>query len=226
LAAGITIKGFLPVAVGGVLTVLWAVALMNSFNFIDNMDGLCATVGGVICLILALAGVLAGQLLVPALYLVLAGLLVGFLFFNFHPASIFLGDSGSLTIGYLMAVFSITTTYYGADQPTGLPILIPLAIMGVPLFDTISVLIIRKTAGAPLMIGDKNHFSHRLQRLGFSTPQTVLTIGALTAATGLLSLALRELETVTALLHLSGIALLFAVIGFIEFMGRNRERSE
>jgi len=224
IAAGISIRVFLPWPwLGWIVTIIWSVVLMNSFNFMDNMDGLTATVGAVIAAVLAIAAGLGGQFWMPALFLAFAGILVGFLLFNFNPASIFLGDSGALTIGYLLAVFSILTTYYESDLPSGLPVLIPLAVMGVPLFDTASVLWIRWRNGTPLMVGDHNHFSHRLRALGFSVRQTVVTIGLLTGAIGLLSLALRYLDRIEALLHLSGIVMLFAVIGALEFFGRRRK---
>ncbi|MBI3737141.1 undecaprenyl/decaprenyl-phosphate alpha-N-acetylglucosaminyl 1-phosphate transferase, partial [Candidatus Sumerlaeota bacterium] len=225
ILGGVTIRGFLPIpALGWIVTIGWCVVLMNSFNFMDNMDGLCATVAAVIAVVLAIAAALGGQLLLPALFLSFAGILAGFLIFNFNPASIFLGDSGALTIGYLLAVFSILTTYYAADQPTGLPILIPLVVMGVPLFDTASVMFIRWRNGAPFMVGDHNHFSHRLRAMGFSVRQTALAIGALTGAIGLLSLALRYLKPWEAILHLTGIVLLFCVIGALEFVGRRNTK--
>ena len=193
LATGVAIKGFLPLPLGWALTVFWIVLLTNSFNFLDNMDGLSASVALVICLVLALAAVQGGQLWMPALFLCLAGALGGFLFFNFHPATLFMGDSGSLVIGYLMGVFSILTTYYEQGVPSGLPVLMPLAIMGVPLFDTLSVMFIRWRAGKPLMVGDRNHFSHRLLAMGFGVRGAAVTIALLTGACGLLALPLRRL---------------------------------
>ncbi len=223
LYGGVAIHIFLPAPIlGWGVTILWTVALMNAFNFMDNMDGLCGTVAAIIALTLALAAAMGGQLLLPALFISFAGIVSGFLLLNFHPASIFLGDAGSLTVGYLLAVFSIVTTYYGADQLTGLPVLIPLAVMGVPLFDAASVLFIRWRNGAPFMIGDHNHFSHRLRAMGFSVRQTALTIGLLTGAVGVLSLALRYLNWIEALLHLAAIAMLFGVIGALEFFGRRK----
>ncbi|MCH8333805.1 undecaprenyl/decaprenyl-phosphate alpha-N-acetylglucosaminyl 1-phosphate transferase, partial [Candidatus Sumerlaeota bacterium] len=218
LGAGITIHIFLPFPIlGWILTIAWTVLLMNSFNFIDNMDGLCAMVGATIAAVLAIAAYQGGELWLPALYLTLSGTLAGFLIFNFHPASIFLGDAGSLLVGYLLAVFSISTTFHQAGQPSGLPVLIPLAVMGVPLFDTASVLFIRWRAGAPFMVGDQNHFSHRLRTMGFSVRQTVITIALLTGAVGLASLPLRYLSVGAALLHLLAIVMLFGVIGALEF---------
>ncbi len=221
LAVGVSIRLFLPwEALGWALTIAWCVALMNAFNFIDNMDGLCATAAATIAAVLAMGALQGGSLWLPAMYLSLAGALLGFLVFNFHPATIFLGDAGSLTVGYLLAAFSILTTYYESGQPTGLPVLIPLAVMGVPLFDAASVLWIRWRRGAPLMVGDQNHFSHRLRAMGLSVRQTALTIGLLTAATGLLALPLRHLPPGAAALHLGALGMLFGVVGALELAGR------
>lgn len=234
IVGGIQIHAFLPwPALGIGLTIGWTVLLMNSFNLLDNMDGLCATVAATIGLVLAIAAAQGGELWLPALFVSFSGILVGFLIFNFQPASIFLGDSGSLLVGYLLAVFSIMITFYGGGDGgvvgsgveggagvSGLPVLIPLAVMGVPLFDTASVIWIRLRAGAPLMVGDQNHFSHRLKSMGFSVRRTVLTIGLLTGATGLASLPLRYLEPTAALLHLLALAMLFGVVAALEFIGR------
>ena len=220
VAVGITIRGFLPLPLGWLVSVLWVVLLVNSFNLLDNMDGLCASVALVICLVLSLAALQGGQFWVPALFLCLAGTLGGFLIYNFHPASLFMGDAGSLTVGYLMAVFSILITYYTPGKPSSLPVFMPLAIMGVPLFDTLSVMFIRRRAGKPLMVGDRNHFSHRLLGMGFSVRQTALTIALLTGASGLLALPLLALELKAALIHMAALAMLFGVIIALEVTGR------
>lgn len=221
LAAGIRINLFLPLPwLGALATIFWFVLLMNSFNFLDNMDGLCSTVAGTISSVLAIAAIQGGQSWVPALFLCFSGSLLGFLFFNFHKASIFLGDSGALLIGYLLAAFSILITYYQPENRTGLPVLIPLAVMGVPLFDTVSVILIRLRNGEPVWVGDRNHFSHRLRDLGLSVRQTAVAIGVLTGAVGLLSLPLRYLAPGAAALHLAALVMLFVVIGAIEFAGR------
>lgn len=226
LAAGISIHGFLPTPLGWVLTAMWIVLLTNSFNLLDNMDGLSASVALVICIVLALAAAAGGERWLPALFLAFAGALGGFLIFNFHPASMFMGDSGSLSIGYLMAVFSIMITYYVPGKSTALPVLMPIAIMGVPLFDTLSVIYIRRRLGKPIMLGDRNHFSHRLLAIGFGVRQTAIAIALLTGATGLLALPLRLLELNWALLHLAGLVLLFAVIVMLEVAGRKAKESK
>lgn len=225
ITAGIYVRGFLPDPVGWALTLGWIVLLTNSFNLLDNMDGQTTMVGIVICFVLSLAAFQGGELWLPALFLTLAGALAGFLIYNYHPARMFMGDAGALTTGYLLAVFSILVTYYSraeGSSPTGLPVLMPLAIMGVPLFDTLSVMFIRWRAGKPLMVGDRNHFSHRLLAMGFSVRGAGLTIALLTLASGLLALPLRVLPLGDALLHLAGLAALFGVIIAMELIGRRQ----
>lgn len=223
LLAGVAIRGFLPEPLGWGLTALWVVLLTNSFNLLDNMDGHSASVAAVICLVLAAAAWQGGELWLPVLFICMAGALGGFLRFNFHPARMFMGDAGALTVGYLMAVFSILITYYQPRQSTALPVLMPLVIMGVPLFDTASVMLIRWRAGKPLMQGDRNHFSHRLLAMGFSVRAATVTIALLTGAVGLLALPLRHLHWPAALLHLAGLAMLFTVIAALEFVGRHEQ---
>jgi UDP-GlcNAc:undecaprenyl-phosphate GlcNAc-1-phosphate transferase len=223
LAVGITIHAHLPAPVGWLLTVFWILLLTNSFNLLDNMDGLSASVAAVIAGVLALAARLGGQLWMPALFLCFSGTLCGFLVYNWHPARMFMGDAGSLTVGYLVAVFSILVTYQnvaGGSHATALSLLMPLAIMGVPLFDTLSVVWIRRRAGKPIMLGDRNHFSHRLVAMGFGARGAVATIALLTASTGLLALPLRDLGLGEAFLHVVGLAALFGVVVALEIVGR------
>lgn len=174
-----------------VLTVLWIVLITNAFNFLDNMDGLSAGVAAIAAAIFAVASFQTQQLFVPGFACLLVGALAGFLFFNFSPASIFMGDAGSMPIGYLLSVLTILTTFYDPSQnlkPFG--IAVPLLVLAVPLYDVASVVIHRIRAGESPLRGDRRHFSHRLVRRGLSTRGAVLTIYLATAATGLPAIAL------------------------------------
>ena len=172
----------IPVAI----TALWVVLLTNSFNLLDNVDGLSGTVaficGGAL-LVLALQ---TTQFFIAGFVLALMGAVLGFLFFNFPPASIFMGDTGSMFLGYMLATATVLTTFVTQDQSNPLfPLVVPLVLFAVPLYDTVSVAVIRLRGGKPLLIGDRNHFSHRLMRLGLSTRQMLLTVGLITLATAL-----------------------------------------
>jgi UDP-GlcNAc:undecaprenyl-phosphate GlcNAc-1-phosphate transferase len=169
-----------------ILTTVWYIVIVNAFNFLDNMDGLSAGVAGICLLFITICGLMAGQVLVPALGCVFLGAVAGFLVFNFPPARIFMGDAGSLVIGYMLATVSVLTTYFHSG--TGIPpyaLAMPLVILAVPLYDFVSVVIIRLGEGRNPMQGDQRHFSHRLVDRGLSRRFAVLTIYLATATTGL-----------------------------------------
>jgi len=231
LIAGVRISVFLhgvlpdaaATALGALLTVAWVVLLTNSLNFLDNMDGLTGGVSFVISLVLAGFALVVGHVFMTAAYLALAGAVLGFLRYNWSPARLFMGDAGSLTIGYALAALTINARYYepGAAA-TGLPVLIPLIVMGVPLFDTVSVLFIRWRTGRPLMVGDTNHISHRLVGLGFNTRQAVTFLCVLTLVVALMALPLRYLPARAALLHVLGVAALFVLIYLMERVAQRK----
>jgi UDP-GlcNAc:undecaprenyl-phosphate GlcNAc-1-phosphate transferase len=168
------------------LTTVWFVVIVNAFNFLDNMDGLSAGVAAIVLLFLAICGLMAGQVFVPALAAVLLGAVGGFLIFNFPPARIFMGDAGSLVLGYGIATTSVLTTYYRSAE--GVPpyaLAMPLVILAIPLYDFASVVVIRLLEGRNPMKGDQRHFSHRLVERGLSRRFAVLTIYLAAATTGL-----------------------------------------
>ncbi len=177
---------FAGVPLSVVLTTLWFVVIVNAFNFLDNMDGLSAGVACICLVFIALCGRMAGQVLVPALGCVFVGAAAGFLVFNFPPARIFMGDGGSLVLGYMLANVSVLTTYF--QSGVGAPpyaLAMPLVILAVPLYDFVSVVVIRVLEGRNPMKGDQRHFSHRLVERGLSRRFAVLTIYLATATTGL-----------------------------------------
>jgi UDP-GlcNAc:undecaprenyl-phosphate GlcNAc-1-phosphate transferase len=180
------------------------------------MDGLSAGVGAIAAAVFALTAANAGQVFVPVMAWVTAGALAGFLIFNFSPASIFMGDAGSLVIGYTLSVLTILTTYYdpGAGRlPLG--VLVPLVVLAVPLYDVISVVVRRMRIGQSPFRGDRRHFSHRLVSRGMTPAGAVLTIYLATAATALPAIVLprlRWLEAVLLLLQCLCVVLMIAVL--------------
>jgi UDP-GlcNAc:undecaprenyl-phosphate GlcNAc-1-phosphate transferase len=200
-----------------VLTVLWIVLVTNAFNFLDNMDGLSAGVAAIAAVIFAAAAFRAGQIFVPGMALVLAGVLTGFLVFNFSPASIIMGDAGSMVVGYFMAVLTILVTYYDPDhatRPGGL--FMPLVVLAVPLYDVTSVTWLRLRAGQSPFRGDRRHFSHRLVNRGMSPRAAVLTIYLATAATGLSAILLPSADHLTAGLILAQTICVVLIIAVLE----------
>jgi len=221
LLSGVQIVSFLPWQwLGGALTVAWIVLLINSFNFLDNMDGLSAGVGAIVAAVLAWISWRADEYLMTAMFVTLAGALLGFLRHNFAPARIFMGDSGSLFLGYMLAALTVRATYYKLGVPTRLPVLTPLIVLGVPLFDTCSVLWIRWREGRPLMQGDRNHFSHRLVDLGMTQRGAVVFIYLTTLCVALGALLLRQLNLLGALLVALQTVLWFVIIYSIERLGK------
>jgi UDP-GlcNAc:undecaprenyl-phosphate GlcNAc-1-phosphate transferase len=225
VATGTQIVGFLPWTwLGKLLTIFWIVLLMNSFNFLDNMDGLTAGVAAIVAAVLAWISYRAtpSELLMTAMFVTLAGALAGFLIHNFSPASVFMGDSGSLVIGYLLGALTVRATYYQVGEPRmpEIAVLTPLIVLGVPLFDTCSVLWIRWRAGRPLMQGDRNHFSHRLVALGMTERGAVVFIYMVTLCVAIGALLLRRLDLTGALIVTFQTALWFLIIYLIERLGK------
>lgn len=203
-----------------VLTILWLVGISNSINLLDNSDGLCAGVVAIAACFLAISAALVGQIFVPALACVIAGAALGYLLFNFPPATIFMGDAGSLPLGFLLGVATVLTTYYNPalkTEPYGLAA--PLFILAVPLYDTITVVIHRYRLGVPLLKGDRRHFSHRLMRKGMSSSAMVLTIYLATATTGLSALLLPWVTWPAAVLLFVQCLCVLSVVAILEGIG-------
>lgn len=206
----------------GILSVLWLVALINAFNLLDNMDGLSAGVALIAAALFAGIAVESGQFFLATSLLIVCGMLAGFLCFNFHPASIFMGDCGSQLLGYLMAVFTILETFYSPRFPTHFPVLMPLLILAVPLYDTSSVIVLRTWRRESIFKADKRHFSHRLNALGMNVRGTVLFIYLVTLTLGLSAPLLPFLSPRGAwVLFLQAISIL-TVIALLEYFGERK----
>jgi len=172
--------------VNAALTVLWIGTMTNAFNFLDNMDGLSAGIAAICLVLLAFASLLAGESGAAVLCLAIFGALCGFLLYNLPPASIFMGDAGGLFLGFITSTLSVyLSQIYGS---TGLESQLqwaPLLILAIPIYDFTSVNYLRIRSGHLPWIGDKNHISHRLVRLGLSRKNAVLLIYVGTASTAL-----------------------------------------
>lgn len=158
------------------ITILWILTVTNAFNFMDNMNGLCAGLGAIASWHFALGAAARGQYLVASLAFLGCGSLIGFLPYNFPKASVFLGDAGSHLVGYLMAVLAILPHFYTNEHPNIWAVLTPLVLLVVPLGDLVWVVVLRMRIGQPFYVGDTNHLSHRLVRRGWTPLQAVLLI--------------------------------------------------
>lgn len=191
VSANVRITLFVPsLTFSYLITILWILTLVNSFNFMDNMNGLCGGVGAICASGFAVLAALQGQFLVALLGLVTSGALVGFLPHNFPKAASFLGDAGSHLVGYLLAVMAILPHFYTTKNPHPWAVFVPLLILAVPLGDLVSVVIIRWRLGKPFYVGDNNHLSHRLVRRGLARSQAVLIIWLMSLAAGAAALLL------------------------------------
>ncbi|WP_345687537.1 MraY family glycosyltransferase [Novipirellula caenicola] len=204
-----------------VLSVIWIVGLINSFNMLDNMDGLSGGVAAIIATSMAIVmltttdpGTSQPQLFVAAMLLVVCGSLLGFLWHNRPPAKIFMGDGGSYLVGFLIAVSMLMATYASSDGSRPHAMLAPLCAMAVPLYDMTTVLWIRIRQGRSPFVGDRSHFSHRLVELGLSRTQAVLTIYLVTGTCGLASILLTHVELTQAIMVIGivGCMLLLVII--------------
>jgi UDP-GlcNAc:undecaprenyl-phosphate GlcNAc-1-phosphate transferase len=157
------------------VTILWVVGITNAFNLLDNMDGLSAGIATIAALAIFGVALLQQRYLVSALALALAGCAAGFLRANFHPAKIYMGDAGSLFLGFILAVLLLKLR---ENAPTRVPVAVILAIPGVAIFDTTLVTLSRVTHRVSPFQGGQDHTSHRLLRLGMSVPAAVTTIYA------------------------------------------------
>jgi UDP-GlcNAc:undecaprenyl-phosphate GlcNAc-1-phosphate transferase len=202
------------------ITVLWIAGITNAFNFLDNMDGLSSGVAAVCTTSFLITTMLIEQWFVAASLALLLGALLGFLFWNFPPAKIFMGDSGSLVIGFLLGVLTIRTTYLPKDQNFAAgwySVFAPVIVLALPLYDLVVVSIIRLSRGRSPFKGDTNHFSHRLVARGMSRRTAVLCLYLITAATAIAAILLPYVKTTfTAMLIFAQTLLVLGVVALLE----------
>lgn len=230
LVLGYGLTAFIPVPlVTTALSIVWIVAIINSFNMLDNMDGLSGGVATIIAGTLAAVMLLTPdpgtgrpQLFIAALLLVVAGALLGFLWHNRPPARIFMGDAGSYFTGFLIAVATLLATYAGYQQARPHAVLAPLCAMAVPLYDMTTVLWIRVREGRSPFEADKSHFSHRLVALGMSKGKAVLTIYLVTGTCSLAAVLLGRVDAPGAALVLGIVACMLALTIILESTGWRR----
>src|SRR5215204_6164378 len=195
------------------VTIVWVAAICNAMNLLDNMDGLSAGVAAIACAYFTLLALWQGQLWVSIVAAVLLGATLGFLRFNWNPATIFMGDAGSLLLGFMLAVLALKLRFPDVDPRRTWPI--PLLVLAVPIFDTTVVTISRLGRGVPITSGGRDHVSHRLVRLGLSVRQAVgaiYLVAALCGGAAIAVLLLPSLPYVYGLVALIGIAGLVALL--------------
>lgn len=170
------------------LSLLWVVGITNAINLLDNMDGLSSGIVAISSFFLFLVSSTHGQYLVSAVFLALSGGCLGFLWYNFKPATIFMGDTGSLFIGYLL---SVTAMKFRLPYGNLYEFLVPVVALGLPILDTTLVTWSRASQGRKVYLGGKDHTSHRLVQKGLSHRRTVLCLYMLNAICGVAANLLR-----------------------------------
>lgn len=201
------------------ITSFWIMTVINALNFFDNMDGLAAGTCLIATIFLLLIASYREQYFVAMLAAATAGSCSGFLFYNKPPAKIFMGDSGSHLLGYFLAIICILTTFYlPQESPTFTPVLIPLLVLGIPLFDAVMVVLIRIKNKQAFYIGDNRHISHRFNKLGLSRPYAVLLVCLLCFISGAAALTLLWLPPGGVCLVFAQTGAVLAVVSILQFV--------
>jgi UDP-GlcNAc:undecaprenyl-phosphate GlcNAc-1-phosphate transferase len=206
---------FLSIAISA----LWIGAITNAFNFLDNMDGLSAGVAAVCTIAFLVAALSIGQWFVAAGLALLLGATLGFLWHNFPPAKIFMGDSGSLFVGLMLGVLTIRTTYLppgGTWANNWYAIFAPVIVLALPLYDLVVVSAMRLLRGKNPFVGDTNHFSHRLVARGMSRRTAVLCLYLVSAATSIGAIVLPHVGSDFALLIVMQTVLILCLVALLE----------
>lgn len=200
------------------LTIIWIVGVTNAINLIDGLDGLAAGVSSIALITIAFMALIMGNFYVVAIASVLLASTLGFLFYNFHPAKIFMGDTGALFLGFIIAVLSLL----GFKNVTVISLIVPVIILGVPISDTFFAIIRRFVNKKPLSAPDKSHLHHCLLRLGYSHRQTVILIYAMAAFFGLTAIIFSQAKIWGSIVVVGILLLLIEVLAeSIGLMGKN-----
>jgi UDP-GlcNAc:undecaprenyl-phosphate GlcNAc-1-phosphate transferase len=207
-----------PIALGWAalpFTLLWVVGVVNAMNLIDGLDGLAGGVALVAVSTIFLVSVQRGQPLMILFCASLGGAILGFLFYNFNPASIFMGDTGSMFLGFILATSSIRTNQKAS---TTVAVLIPIVTLGLPILDTLLAISRRAVRGRPLFRADKEHIHHRLLGLGLTHRQAVLVLYGMCLLLGAVALVLTYSNSVVITITLLA-ALVVSLFIFLRYLG-------
>lgn len=194
------------------LSIFWIVGITNTINLIDGLDGLASGVGAIASLTLFAVAMKEGQSTIAVLAIALSGSSFGFLRYNYHPARIFMGDSGAMFLGFTLACISIL----GALKTTAaVTLAIPVLALGVPIFDTVFAIVRRHQNGQPIFEGDRGHLHHRLLEMGFSQRKAVLVIYLISILLGVMAFGINGANPFQA-------TLLLILVGLILVLGARR----
>lgn len=195
------------------ITIIWIIGITNAINLIDGLDGLAAGVSTIALISITVMAVIMGNVFVVATAAILAASSLGFLFYNFHPAKIFMGDTGALFLGYMIAVLALL----GFKNIAVVSLVIPIIMLGVPISDTFFAIVRRVRMKQPITAPDKSHLHHCLLRAGFSHRQTVLIIYGLAILFGVAAVLFSQATVWGAIVLIA--VMLLAIELFVEVIG-------
>ncbi len=210
---GLTLPWTHSASINVVITILWLIGITNAINLLDNMDGLATGIAAIASGFLAVNFIATGQPMAAVMMGVFTGALIGFLVYNSHPASIFMGDCGSMFIGFFLASASLVNLAGGRSR-SFLPVLaVPILVLFIPIFDTTFVTILRKLSGRAASHGGRDHTSHRLVALGMSERRAVLMLYALAGISGFLAVWVRAMRVDVSIAVLFGFTIALTLLG-------------
>ncbi|MBA2734787.1 MAG: glycosyl transferase [Acidobacteria bacterium] len=210
---GLTLPWTGSATINMVITIFWLIGITNAVNLLDNMDGLAAGIAAISSIFLAVNFLIGSQPTEALVLAVFAAALIGFLVYNSNPASIFMGDCGSMFIGFFLASASLVSMAGGRSR-SFLPVLaVPIMVLLIPIFDTTFVTILRKLSGRAASQGGRDHTSHRLVALGMSERRAVWMLYAFAALSGLLAMLVREMNLDVSLAVIIGFTILLTLLG-------------
>ena len=223
IITGVQVAIFRNQALNIFITIIWVLFITNAVNFLDNMDGLSAGVAAMASGYFLLLAALSGQYLVGALTAALLGACIGFLIYNFNPASIFMGDTGSLFLGFVLAAVGIKLRF-----PSNTPMvtwMAPVLVLGVPIFDTTMVIISRLRRGKnPFTSPGKDHLSHRLIKMGYTQREAVLILYLFSSIFGMIAVFITRASLIEAVIvALTTLAAGIAAIIYLEGVLKQNE---
>ncbi|MBV4418758.1 undecaprenyl/decaprenyl-phosphate alpha-N-acetylglucosaminyl 1-phosphate transferase [Clostridium tyrobutyricum] len=202
------------------LTIIWVVGITNAMNLIDGLDGLAAGIALIAGITLSIIAVLNGRNEAAMVTIIFTGSILGFLPYNFNPASIFMGDTGAQLLGFMLAAISIE----GAIKSAAVfPIAVPILAFGIPIYDTLFAVIRRKINGKPIMSADKGHLHHRLLDMGLNQKQAVLIMYIISAILGSFSIIAAEINPQKAYFLLLGVMIVLIILAWKVGFFKHRE---
>ncbi len=204
------------------ITIIWIVAITNAVNLIDGHDGLAVGVSSIASITMLAVTLLIGEVEIAVIYAALAGACIGFMPYNLNPASIFMGDTGSTFLGYMLATLSIRGLF---KMYALISFAVPFLILGLPIFDTSFAIIRRVLSGRSPMSPDRGHIHHRLMDLGFNQKQAVAILYAISAVLGLLAVVLTTSGELRAIIMVTAV-LIALVVGSFVFLSSERHKMQ